>query len=83
MAGEDDEIEVVMPTEFVDCVSREDLEATCKRMDGGGRWRQERHPMVDGGGSTAGEGRCVSGDLMVVPVRLEEGRSGLLPSRRW
>jgi chaperonin cofactor prefoldin len=33
MAGEDDEIEAVMPTEFVDCVSREDLEATCKRME--------------------------------------------------
>jgi chaperonin cofactor prefoldin len=33
MAGDDDEIEAVIPTEFVDCVSREDLEATCKRME--------------------------------------------------
>jgi hypothetical protein len=31
MAG-DDEIEAVIPTEFADCVSREDLEATCKRI---------------------------------------------------
>jgi hypothetical protein len=28
--------------------------------------------MVDGGGSSVGEGRCVGGDLVVVPVRLEE-----------
>jgi hypothetical protein len=33
MAGDDDEIEAVIPTEFADCVSREDLEATCKRME--------------------------------------------------
>jgi chaperonin cofactor prefoldin len=33
MVGDDDEIEVVIPIEFVDCVSREDLEATCKRME--------------------------------------------------
>jgi hypothetical protein len=33
MAGDDDEIEVVIPTEFADCVSRKDLEATCKRME--------------------------------------------------
>jgi hypothetical protein len=35
--------------------------------------------MVDGGGSSAGEGWGIDDDLMVVPVRLEEGRSGLLP----
>jgi chaperonin cofactor prefoldin len=33
MAGDDDEIEAVIPTEFADCVSREDLKATCKRME--------------------------------------------------
>jgi hypothetical protein len=33
MAGDDDEIEAVIPTEFADCVSREDLEATCKHME--------------------------------------------------
>jgi rRNA-processing protein FCF1 len=33
MAGDDDEIEAVIPTEFADCVSREDLEATSKRME--------------------------------------------------
>jgi hypothetical protein len=33
MAGDDDEIEAVIPTEFADCVSHEDLEATCKRME--------------------------------------------------
>jgi hypothetical protein len=33
MAGDDDEIEAVIPTEFPDCVSHEDLEATCKRME--------------------------------------------------
>jgi chaperonin cofactor prefoldin len=33
IAGDDDEIEAVIPTEFADCVSREDLEATCKRME--------------------------------------------------
>jgi hypothetical protein len=33
MAGDDDEIEAVIPIEFADCVSREDLEATCKRME--------------------------------------------------
>jgi hypothetical protein len=33
MAGDDDEIEAVIPTEFADCVSRKDLEATCKRME--------------------------------------------------
>jgi hypothetical protein len=33
MAGDDDEIEAVIPTEFADCVSCEDLEATCKRME--------------------------------------------------
>ena len=33
MAGVDDEIEAVIPTEFADCVSHEDLEATCKRME--------------------------------------------------
>jgi hypothetical protein len=33
MVGDDDKIEAVIPTEFVDCVSREDLEATCKRME--------------------------------------------------
>jgi hypothetical protein len=37
-------------------------------------------PAVDGGGSSVGEGRGIDGDLMVVPVRLEEGRSGLLPT---
>jgi hypothetical protein len=36
--------------------------------------------MVDGGGSSAGEGWGIDDDLMVVPVRLEEGRSGLLPA---
>jgi hypothetical protein len=33
MAGDDDEIEAVIPTEFADCVCHEDLEATCKRME--------------------------------------------------
>jgi hypothetical protein len=33
MAGDDDKIEAVIPIKFVDCVSREDLEATCKRME--------------------------------------------------
>jgi hypothetical protein len=33
MAGDDDDIEAVIPTEFADCVSRKDLEATCKRME--------------------------------------------------
>jgi hypothetical protein len=33
MAGDDDEIEAVIPTEFADCVSCEDLEATCKCME--------------------------------------------------
>jgi hypothetical protein len=33
MAGDDDEIEAVIPTEFADCVNHEDLEATCKRME--------------------------------------------------
>jgi hypothetical protein len=36
--------------------------------------------VVDGGGSSAGEGRGIYGDLVVVPVSLEEGRSGLLPT---
>jgi hypothetical protein len=33
MVGDDDEIEAVIPTEFADCVSREDLQATCKSME--------------------------------------------------
>jgi hypothetical protein len=34
--------------------------------------------VVDGGGSSVREGWGVDSDLAVVPVRLEEGRSGLL-----
>jgi hypothetical protein len=51
-----------------------------QRSSGGGRRQWERHPAVDGGGSSAGAGRGIGGDLVVVPVRLEEGRSGLLPA---
>jgi hypothetical protein len=51
-----------------------------RRGSGEGRRRRERHPAVDGGGSSAGEGWGISGDLVVVPVRLEEGRSGWLPA---
>jgi hypothetical protein len=47
---------------------------------GGGRRKWERHPAVNGGGSSAEAGRGIGGDLVVVPVRLEEGRSGLLPA---
>jgi hypothetical protein len=36
--------------------------------------------LINVGGSSAGEGRGTGDDLMVVPVRLEEGRSGLLPA---
>jgi hypothetical protein len=50
------------------------------RSSGGGRRQWERHSAVDGGGSSAGAGRGIGGDLVVVPVRLEEGRSGLLPA---
>jgi hypothetical protein len=48
---------------------------------GSSRWSSAsgRPPAVDGGGSSAGEGWGIDGDLMVVPVRLEEGWSGLLP----
>jgi hypothetical protein len=33
MAGSDDEIEVVIPTQFYDCVSREDFDVICKSME--------------------------------------------------
>jgi hypothetical protein len=33
MAGSDDEIEVVIPTQFSDCVSHEDFDVICKRME--------------------------------------------------
>ena len=33
MVGSDDEIEVVIPTQFPDCVSREDFDVICKRME--------------------------------------------------
>jgi hypothetical protein len=33
MAGANDKIEAVIPTKFADCVSHEDLEATCKHME--------------------------------------------------
>ena len=33
MAGSDDEIEVVIPTQFSDCVSRDDFGVICKRME--------------------------------------------------
>jgi hypothetical protein len=50
-----------------------------RRGSGGGRQRRERHPVVDGGGSSAGKGRGIDDDLVVVPVRLEEGWSSSLP----
>jgi hypothetical protein len=33
MAGSDEEIELVIPTQFSDCVSREDFDVICKRME--------------------------------------------------
>jgi hypothetical protein len=33
MTGSDDEIEVVIPTQFFDCVSHEDFDVICKRME--------------------------------------------------
>jgi hypothetical protein len=51
-----------------------------RRGSSGGRRRREWHPMIDGGGSSAGEGRGIGGDLVVVPVRLDGGRSGSLPT---